>query len=174
MPTLTIDGKDYEFQTEQEARKALAKHLRQQRAVEKQLTADRDSATQKARAAAYLLLSRKASGEAFPRFYPPHAAYAQHLFRQSTRERWETFVNIYTDTPDYSADPHGFAAIHHYGHVFMGAVCNGSGYVHAIILREDNTDRAPIVYAVACHGQTWALADCPGIAIEDFPTSDNQ
>ncbi len=157
------DGVTVEAENERDAKRELrrlAKAAEVARAVAEKL---RKAARLKAEAGAYRVLHFAAGRETFPpawKLYRPGVhKWAEHLAKPAVGKRHTTFVQL----------DDGWTEIEHYAFHFVGAVCNGSGFAHAIVLQDRDDLARVVVYAVAAEGGQWALADCPGITPERFP-----
>jgi hypothetical protein len=176
MATVTINGTDLDNDDPKTVRKALAKVRREEKKAEQVRSEASDVAYAEAQANGYKVLSRKASGESFPdgwRLYRPGDKWAQHLFTTGEDDDGNDFYRGWTTRLSLSSN----AFLRHYGNDFLGAVCNGSGFAWLVFLQEVNfsdASRGPILcYAVGSHDGVVRLADCPGIDMSDFQSSNS-
>lgn len=167
MIIIESNGTRVEADNEKEARKALARLTRESRKRDAQAAKDRELARMRSEAKAYNAIRQKATN-GMPRawiFYQPHDKYSCHLFK-----RTDNIHNDYTHT--LTTEHNESLAFEHYGYELLGCICNGSGYVWAVVMR-DRTTRETTVYAIGVEADSWALAELYGIKADDFRTKDD-
>ncbi len=166
--TIEVNGTRVEAETEKDARKALRKAM----AAEKKANAERDAryklARLRAESAAYRVLERKAIDKEFLKAweYMGHGAkWAHSLFRMVDGSNGRSHMINAHDANDW-------VLYDHYGYTIIGAVCNGAGFCWLVFIGDNAyPENPPVCMAVGADGDTLALADCPGIQIEDFHNS---
>jgi hypothetical protein len=164
MVTIEVNGRKVEAETEKEAKKALAKLMREDKKERAARNADYQQAQLKAQAAAYRVLARKATGERFPcgwTFYTPDDKFSSGLFQRVECEAHERKVKLNTEAR-YGVE------YDHYGYHFLGAVCNGAGFAWLVVIQDLDRERPPEVLAIGATEHGFTLAECPGIGIDDF------
>ena len=159
MATITINGTELATDDPKAIRKALNAARKAEKAKREQQSKDSDHAHLVARSNAWFLLSRKAGGESqIYKLYTHESRYKP--FRQVEGDYYGERVMQLETAPSR-------ITIRHYGREFMGAVATCAGYVVAIFLRDETTGQTECFGIGAC-GESWALADCPGITMADF------
>lgn len=168
MFAVEVNGVRLEAATEKEAKRLMSKAVKQAKKEE----ADRDRkyavATMKARAAAWRVLERKASGEEMPRgwrYYTPADDWSKWLFQPHAGERdCRNQLKMHTLCAE-----DGNVVLDHYGNDLLGACCNGAGHCWLIFLQDyDCREQPPMCFAIGVEGDMVALAECPGVKITDF------
>lgn len=164
MVTIEVNGQRVEASTEKEAKKMLAKLLKQEKAAQAKRNAEYQAARQKGEALAYRILSRLPvlTAEPLPdawRYYEPHHKFAEHLYRKVEDKR---------DTHALNTEARYGVVVDHYGLDLVGAACNGSGFCWLIFLRDRYGDCPVTCYAVGVEGDTHALVECPGVTADLF------
>ncbi len=167
MITVELNGRRVEVETEKDAKKALAKLVREERKEHAERTARYEKARVKAESLGYTLLKRVVTGQtAYPawRFYKIGEKYTEGMCRQkSAFGSWEHELQVLHA-------PGGWVKIDHYGFDLLGVVCNGSGFVWCIVL-QDRTSRRIDIMTVAVEGAEYSLVDCPGVTPDWFRPS---
>lgn len=164
---IEVDGVKVEAETEKEARRELRRILQAKAKEDAKRSARYQRARERAESAAYRILSRKLSGEDFPRswrFYAPDHKWADHIFRPS-KAKCEAYGRLCAH--DLNTEG-GWLTWQHWGYEMIGAVCTGAGFCWLIFLRDRDAPHTVTCYAVGHEGDTLSLADCPSITPEDF------
>jgi len=165
MITVNVNGTEIEVQDEKQARKEIAKALRQERKEAKRRSEAYALAMVKARSEAYRVLQRKVTGEEFPRawvFHPAGHKWFTSLAKPVAPE-FGTRTNDHVLTKE-----DGDAPLSHFGFDLVGAVCGGAGFCLVVFLRDRDGDRKTYCHAVGMHDGQVALAECPNVTPEDF------
>lgn len=161
MITLELNGRKVEAETEREARKALAKMIREEAKETARREEDYKAARLEAQSGAYDLIRRILTNEPIPsrrELYSPHSKYGVALAAPDNEER-----------DVHHIDAHGTGKIRfaHNGLDLLGVIDRGNGYVWGVILRDRFTGEIT-VNAIGVCGKSWALADCPNATPEHF------
>ncbi len=162
MATIVINGHRLDSDDAKTVRRELGKVRRAEAKAEAERAEKNERARLKARDIGFDVLSRKAAGRDFPRFwriYRPGDQWAEHAFTQ-VKDEPETIVQCGPQE----------TKIRHYGWTFLGAVTNASGYTQVIFLHDSDTSDEPTCYAIgtADNGTVYYLAELPGIKMSDF------
>lgn len=164
MITLEVNGTRVEAETEKEARKQLAKLVREQKKADAAHAALRDAAYLKAESAGYRALKFKARGQ-FP-------GGCECVLRSDSRFHLlavvERVSSIDGKTESHKIDgPNGVVVVSHCGNDLIGIACQGSGYPWLLFLK-DRTTQEVLCMSFATEGDAIGFAECPGILPEDF------
>lgn len=173
MITVEVDGVRVECDDEKAARKVVREAARKAKAAQIERERCYGIARAKAESAAYRLMWQKAKNGGLARAHRLYREgenrYAGGLIRSLPCDfgyGWRHALSVADESCGC------WATFEHYGNTLVGAVCNGAGYVSAIVLRDDST-REETVFAVASEGGHVALADIPGFTAADFHTREN-
>ncbi len=163
MATIIINGTRLDSDDAKTVRRELGKVRRAEAKADAERTKKNEQARLKARDIGFDILSRKAAGRDFPRFwriYQEGDEWARHAFARVADEP-ETTVQCGPQE----------TTVRHYGYEFLGAVTNVSGYTQVIFLRDsDDAGKIEECYAIgtADNGAVHYLAELPGIKMSDF------
>ncbi len=166
MATITINGTRLDSDDAKTVRRELGKVRRAEAKADAERTEKNEQARLKARDIGFDVLSRKASGSDFPRFwriYRPGDQWAEHAFTQ-VKDEPETIVQCGPQE----------TTVRHYGWDFMGAVTNAGGYTQVIFIRDSDhrsrldDDATCYTIGTADNGAVYYLAELPGIKMSDF------
>ncbi len=163
MATVTINGTELDTDDPKAVRKALDKARREEKKASEARSKTCSLATDKAQTSGYRILCWKAeNGDKCRgwRFYEPGDKWAPNLFKPIVDGEFDDgYKTRIFGTQD--------ATLRHWGQRFMGAVCNGGGFAWLIFL-QDETTRVVQCYAIGIVDEVIALAECPGISVDDF------
>jgi hypothetical protein len=173
---ITTELGEFEGETEKEARTALRKAQRLDKANRAEQSIRRDVAYRKAKADGYDVLRclvEKLTGvdtgnAHFPRswtFYGVGAKWSENLFRPTDKRDYDGHVKV----TRFSLEG-GDAEIDHYGWDVVGAVCRGNGYVLCLFLMERSTGDVQ-GFTAALEGDQWVTLPVPGITPQHFRQS---
>lgn len=161
--TVTVNGIEIESDNPQGIARAVARAKRAEKKAEEQRQADYAAAKRLAEAEGYRILCAKVTrDEKMPRgwrLYRPGHKWARNLFVEAKDNPFTTLI--------FTAG--GKIELEMWRRQFLGAVSNGSGFAWLLFVRDGEKI---LCYAIAVVNGVFALAECPGVQMEDFEQSE--
>lgn len=157
MVAIEVNGVRVEASTEKEAKRAMARLVRESRKAEEAKGKLRKMAQLRSESIGYRVLGRMAEKGELPKAWEYFPRGAQYAPFQTDLDGRETVI----DGEECKA------TIEHYGMEFLGGVCNGAGFCFVVAMRDTYTNQT-VCYAVGTEQGEYCLSLLHGITPEHF------